>query len=297
LFVIYYFCQKLRILRIAHFLAIAASVALIVLLYLGGNTIPPKNSFATKNGHNPNTSNRPSQPPPVNVDSIIAEAKNNLQQSESEEITALEAQLSKLKDSSVMLPVFKNISSFWNAKNNIKIGAYYNGIVAKLENSEKSLNFAARLFLDLLEDEDNPSFRSWEAGEAALLSERSYKLDSTIEETKLSLATAYIEGAGEPMKGVQILLAIVNQKPKDIPANLLLGKMSIQSGQWEKSITRLQTVLMQDSGNKEALYFLAEAYKGTGNKEKAIETLQKCKKLVNNPEFDRKANEEINSLK
>ena len=80
----------------------------------------------------------------------------------------------------------------------------------------------------------------------------------------MALAAALIEGAGETMQGLQLLLGIIRERPDDIPANLMLGRLAIQSGQFDKAVGRFETVLKQEANNTEAMYFLAEAYKGKG---------------------------------
>jgi cytochrome c-type biogenesis protein CcmH/NrfG len=137
----------------------------------------------------------------------------------------------------------------------------------------------------------------WEANEAVAVLEKAVALNGNNEEAKLAMASAYIQGTPEPMKGVQMLLAITREKPEDVPANLLLGRMSIQSGQFDKAVKRFETVVKVEPENKEALYFLAQAYEGMGNKPKAIELLERCKKVVNNPEFTKDIDAHINSLK
>jgi cytochrome c-type biogenesis protein CcmH/NrfG len=113
----------------------------------------------------------------------------------------------------------------------------------------------------------------------------------------MALAASFIEGTGETMQGVQMLLSITREKPDNVPANLMLGRLAIQSGQFDKAVQRFETVLKSEPENTEALYFLAEAYKGKGNKQKAIELFEKCKKIVNNPEFNRDIDQYINSFK
>jgi cytochrome c-type biogenesis protein CcmH/NrfG len=140
-----------------------------------------------------------------------------------------------------------------------------------LENSGKNLTFAGQLFLKLMEGENSPSVQLWEAHQAAYLLEQSVVADPSNEDTKLSLATAYIEGVGEPMKGVAILRDITKEKPDDIRANVLLGRMSLQSGQNDKAVKRFETVIKQEPGNSEAIFFLAQAYEALGDKNKAIE--------------------------
>jgi cytochrome c-type biogenesis protein CcmH/NrfG len=196
-----------------------------------------------------------------------------------------------------MAAVFIRLSDLWKRNSMYRPAAFYRAKAAKLENSGKSLTFAGQFFLQLMETEQNPSIRMWEAAEAISCLERALTLEPNNEEIKLALATGYIEGVGETMKGVQMLLAITREKPDDIPANLMLGRMSIQSGQFDKAIARYETILKQEPENREALYFLAQAYEGKGNKQKAIELLEKVKGVVNNPDFSREIDQHIKSLK
>ena len=212
-------------------------------------------------------------------------------------VLTIEKQLSAIHDSSGMAVCFTHLSKVWERNKQLPAAAYYSAKAAKLENSEKKLTFAGQFFLQLMENEGSPSIQAWEAGEAVSCLEQSLAVDPNNEDTKLALATGYIEGTGEPMRGVQILLAITRDKPDDIPANMLLGRMSIQSGQFDKAVGRFETVLKQEPENKEALYFLAQAYEGKGDKKKAVELLEKCKKIVNDPQFSNEIDQHINSLK
>jgi tetratricopeptide (TPR) repeat protein len=239
----------------------------------------------------------PERPKPASFDSIITSSRKLLSKAAADSVTNIEKELSAMHDSSRMAAVFNKLSKVWEHSNQLPVKAYYAAKAAKLENSEKNLTFAGQFFLQLMENESTPSVQVWEAEEAVSCLEQSLKINPDNEETKLALATGYIEGTGEPMKGVQILLAIVNEKPNDIPANMLLGRMSIQSGQFDKAVGRFETVIKQEPENKEALYFLAQAYGGKGDKKKAIELLEKCKRLVNDPGFSNEIDQQINSLK
>lgn len=116
-------------------------------------------------------------------------------------------------------------------------------------------------------------------------------------EIRISLATAYLDGTNQPMQGVTILLDIVDKDPDNITANLILGRYGILSGQFNKAVTRLETVIQNDSLNAEAYFYLAEAYNGLGNTGKAIELFERCKMLVSNPEFTREIDNYIEKLK
>jgi tetratricopeptide (TPR) repeat protein len=234
---------------------------------------------------------------PASFDSILATSGAQLSKKAADSVRSIENELTAMHDSSRMAAVFSRLSKVWERNNQLHVAAYYSAKAAKLENSGKKLTFAGQIFLQLMENEGSPSVQAWDAGQAVSCLEQSIKIDPDNEETKLALATGYIEGTGEPMRGVQILLAIIHDKPDDIPANLLLGRMSIQSGQFDKALGRLETVLKQEPENREALYFLAQAYEGKGDKKKAIELLEKCKKVVNNPGFSNEIDQHINALK
>ncbi len=234
---------------------------------------------------------------PASVDSIISASKQQLPRAVADSVSTIENELAAVRDSSQMAAVFTRLADVWQRQKQFRPAFYYRAKAAKLENSEKSLTFAGQLFLELLEREGDRSLQMWEANEAVAVLEKAVALNGNNEEAKLAMASAYIQGTPEPMKGVQMLLAITREKPDDVPANLLLGRMSIQSGQFDKAVKRFETVLKTEPKNKEALYFLAQAYEGMGNKTKAIELLEQCKKVVNNPEFTKDIDAHINSLK
>jgi len=278
-------------LRVTHYITLAVAIALIALLYWGGKTVPPADKAGAKKApaagamaQGPNTMK------PASFDSIVTASRRQLPKTAVDTVLTIENELTAIRDSSRMASVFIRLSGIWKRNNVATVATYYAAKAAKLENSEKKLTFAGQNFLELMGNESSPSVQMWEAREAVGCLEQSLQINPDNEDTKLALAEGYIEGTGEPMRGVQILLAITREKPDDVAANMLLGKMSIQSAQFE-------TVLKQEPENKEALYFLAQAYEGTGNKKKAIELLEKCKLLVNNPEFSKEIDKHINSLK
>ncbi len=233
----------------------------------------------------------------ASFDSILAASRSELPKTVADSVKTIEKELTAIRDSSRMAAVFYKLSKVWERGKQLHAAAYYQAKGAKLENSEKKLTFAGQFFLQLMENEGSASVQAWDAGEAVSCLEQSLKINPNNEETKLALATGYIEGTGDPMRGVQILLAITREKPDDIPANMLLGRMSIQSGQFDKAIGRFETILKVEPENKEALYFLAQAWEGKGDKKKAMEMLEKCKKIVNDPEFSKEIDQHINSLK
>jgi tetratricopeptide (TPR) repeat protein len=234
---------------------------------------------------------------PASFDSILASSRKQLPEHAARDIATLEKSISALPDSTAMAPKITELAKAWQQHKQLPVAAYYYAKAAKLENSEKKLNFAGQFFLDLMRNATSAEVQAWEAQEAIACLSRSLEINPSNDTVKMALAAGYVEGTSEPMQGIQLLLGITRERPDDIPANLMLGKMAIQSGQYDKAVARFETVLKNEPENTEATYFLAEAYKGKGDKAKAIELLEKCKKLVNKPDFSKDIDAYINSFK
>lgn len=281
--------------RTVHYLTLAASIGCIALLYVWGRTTPP-----------PKTDIRPDMPAgtvathvhtTVSIDSLLQAARKTVAVHALEQIDTVEKEIAAVADSSAMAPAITRLARIWQEHQQFPVAAYYYAQAAKLEKSEKSLNFAGQFFLQLIQHTHSHDMQVWVAQQAIDCFRQSLLINPDNDTTKLALAAGYIEGTGETMEGVQMLLGITRETPEHIPANLMLGRLAVQSGQLDKAIERFETVLSQEPANTEALYFMAEAYKGKGNKEKAIELFEACKKIVNKPEFTREIDQYINSFK
>jgi hypothetical protein len=289
--------RNFPVLQKVHYITAAVAVAGIGLLYWLGDTTPPppkpgSQQMAQMQGDGAHASHAT-----ASTDSILQASRAQLPQHAAAEIDNIEKEIRAMGDSSRMAPAFTKLAKAWQQHKQLPAAAYYHALAAKLDNSEKNLNFAGQFFLDLVHQASSESVKMWEAEQAVACFQRSLELNPNNDTTKMALAAAYIEGVGETMQGVQLLLGITREKPDNIPANLMLGRLAIQSGQHDKAIMRYETVLKQEPKNTEALYFLAEAYKGKGNKEKAIELLEDCKKIVNKPEFSKDIDNYIQSFK
>lgn len=192
---------------------------------------------------------------------------------------------------------FRDLAEYWEKNKDLNLAAYYYKKGAFLENTEKSVTFAGNLFLAILQRTDKPDFRRWQAREAIEIFNKALEINPSNLDSKIALATCYTEGTGETMKGVTLLREVTQQDSNNVSANIILGKLAIQSGQLDKAIRRLEHVLMIEPKNTEAMYFLAEAYKNQGNKAKAIELFENCKRVVNSPDFSKEIDTYIATFK
>lgn len=285
--------------RTIHYVTIVIALALTAFIYWGGNTVPPAKT-AGPTGQRPTggvMAPGPNTVKAASFDSIYAASLKQLPKTAADSVTSIENGIKAMRDSSRMASSFLQLAHIWDVNNKPAVAGYFGALAAKLENSEKKLNFAGQFFLELMHDAGSQSVQLWEAQEAIDCFKRSLAINPANDTTKIALATGYIEGTGETMQGVQLLLGITREKPENLPANMMLGKMAIQSAQYDKAIKRLEDLLKIYPNNAEAMYFLAEAYKGKGDKQKAIELFEQCKRIVNKKAFSDDIDKYINSFK
>lgn len=281
-------------------LFLAAGILLFALLYFGGkmvgkqaaNKAPMANRDQAQGGGAPLMSPM-ADIEPIRIESYIQEAKLNLK---GDALTKLNDLTSKDQANATAI-TNKDLAEFWEKQEDLNVAAHYYKKAAFLENTEKSITFAGNLFLAILQRTEKPEFRKWQALEAISCFNKALEINPSNVDSKIALATCYTEGTGETMKGVTMLREITQADSTNVPANIILGKLAIQSGQFDKAVKRLELVLSLQPKNTEAMYFLAEAYRGKGDKQKAIAFFEQCKKEVKDPEFAKEIDSYINSFK
>ena len=276
-----------------HYIAIAIALALGGLLYFGGNTVAPKKEKpATGPMAGGGTAGERQAagldiPEPANFDSLLIAAKKKLSPAAQADINRQENTITRGDVKEQQILAFETLGKLWQQNKNRAIAAYYFAQSGKLENSQKKLNFAAHLLSEELHEERDPHVRQWMAEVAIECYQQSIALNPANDTTRIDLAAVYIEGTGETMKGIEQLLTIVRQDSTNIPANIILGKMAVESGQLDKAILRGQTILRVDKENIEAHMFLAEAYKRKGDVAQAKALFTEAKKIMNSPAFSK----------
>ncbi|MEI8278548.1 MAG: tetratricopeptide repeat protein [Bacteroidota bacterium] len=282
--------------RPVHYITIVAALVLLAALYWGGNTIPPAK---TGNGATPPMAAGVSSAPaiiPASFDSMLSAARTQVPEHATTEISNIEKQIAAIHDSTGMAPLFTQLAQLWKQHKQLTIAAYYVAKAAKLENSEKKLTFAAQYFLDRMSADSSERVQMWEAEQSIECFQRALQINPENDSAQIGLAKGLVI-TGQTMQGVQLLRGITQKDSNNVPANMLLGQLAIQSGQFDKAIKRFETILRVEPANAEALYSLAEAFKGKGDKAKAIELFEQCKKLVDKPEFSRDIDKYINSFR
>ncbi len=175
--------------------------------------------------------------------------------------------------------------------------AYFATKLAEKDNTPAAFVSAGDYNTMLIQTAPDDKARAFLSENAVKSYEKAVQMDSSNTEFRLRLAGAYMEGSGAPMQGVSILLDIVKKDSTNVDALLMLGRFGIISGQYDKAIARLEKILYLRPQNSEALLLMAEAYNGKGDKNKAVELLERCKKTVKDPAAKKEIDKYIESIK
>jgi tetratricopeptide (TPR) repeat protein len=240
---------------------------------------------------------------PVSIDSILSDAKKRLDPAQIARLNALENSVVRGDINEQKLKIYHQLAHFWADTGQIfEPYAWYEAEAARLENSEKSLTFAAHLFLQNMRGENSQPLREWKALEAKDLFERSLKINPQNDSSIVGLGACYIFGgiSATPMEGILKVRAVADKDSSNIFAQEVLGHGSMYSGQYDKAIARFETVyrLSRETENTklEACLMLAEAYERKADRLSAINWYKKSLTLIKNQEVKEEVNKRIDEL-
>jgi tetratricopeptide (TPR) repeat protein len=285
-------------LKKAQWITLAVAIVSASLIYLFARTVPLKKNIVVEqhtddDGHDHGAGG-------ITIDSILVLAKKQLTPGQLVRISELENSISRGAVKQQQLDVYHQLSHFWADSMRIfEPYAWYEAEAARLENSEKSLNFAARLFLENLQTDEVAARRKWKALQAKDLFERSLKLNPGNDSAKVGLGATYLFGgiSDMPMEGIMKIREVADRDSTNLYAQLTLAKGSIISGQYDKAMERLLIVNRHDPNSVDAILLLADVSERKGDREKAIHWYTESLQLVNLPEARQAIKERIEELK
>ena len=276
----------------AQWITICIGVLIVSALFLFGRTGPYKSATA-KNFQSSTQSE-------LTADSILFHAKEILSPAQIQWMNDLEQSVIRGDVKKQKLDVFHQLAHFWKDSANIfEPYAWYEAEAARLENSEKSLTFAAHLILENLRNEESDQLKRWKALQAKDLFERSLRINDKNDSTIVGLGACYIFGniADNPMEGILKVRQVVEKDSTNVFAQMVLGQGSLMSGQYDRAIDRFEKVLALQPVNLEAILLMAEVFERKEDKANAIKWYSKALPLAPNPAMRSALEKRINELK
>lgn len=264
-------------------------IILVLVLYFAGKTSSKKD---VKPAGNITTID-------VSIDDYIVEQTAKLQPSGKTQITTIADAIKGVntEDTAAIKKLYLQSSEFWKNNGNSAIGSYYFYQFANIEATKTAYSNAGDVLIEAYKNHADSIISNNLITFAVRSYENAVEKDSSDVELQIKLADVYVQGSQEPMKGIGILRELETKYPNNISVLMALGRMSIQSGQYDKAKERLKSVLALEPQNTEALYFLAITEAQLGHKGEAIKLFEMCKLLVNNKDFNKEIDDIVKSLK
>ncbi len=273
---------------------ISGALALFVLLYFFGNTIPPKTVAPLNAGMDSNKTI-----PIVTTSDLILKAKAGLSAGQSARIAMLENSVVRGDVKDQQINVYNQLSKFWgDTMRHTELGAYYAGEAAKLENSEKNLTFAAQFLLDSLMATNDAAMGNWLASQAKALFEKMLELNPANDSAKIGIGACYIFGgiSDNPIQGIMAIKQVADKDSNNMYAQKVLGLGDIKSGQYDKAIEHFSAVIKKEPDNVEVAFYLAESFEAKGDKEDAVKWYRNAENLLSIPEAKKEIEDKIKTL-
>ena len=273
-----------------QFILIGSGIILFCLIYFFGKTIPPKTNISQPASENAN----------LDITTILSASKAQLTNQQQLIVSQLESSVVRGDTKNQQALIYRQLASFYKDSAHLLLPyAHYTGQAAELENSEKSLTFAARFFLESLRQQNDPELKRWMGTEAKKLFEKALLLNPGNDSLKIGLGSCYIFGniSDNPMEGIQMIREVAERDPNNMYAQLTLGMGAMVSGQLDKAIERLSAVIKNQPDNLEVMVILAEAFEQKGDNANAIKWYESSKKLIDNPDINSEIDKRIRLLK
>lgn len=268
-----------------------------MVIYFFGRTTPTPSGSKHADQHEASSSKQ------FDIQAIIAGATAKLPARQQTYVQGLSEAVVRGDVKEQQISNYRQLARFWSDSAQAFIPfAYYTAEAAKLENSEKSLTFAARILLDNLRGVDEPSIKGWLASESKVLFEKAIAVNPDNDSSKIGLGSTYIFGASaenpqEVMQGIQKILEVSRRDSSNMYAQKMLGIGGVVSGQYDKAVERLEKVAANDPHDLEVLLMLAEGYERIGSKAKAVSWYTKAADHIANPAMKAELEKRIQQLK
>ena len=118
-----------------------------------------------------------------------------------------------------------------------------------------------------------------EAPEVTGITDPDMRVDQALQELQ--------DGTTPPMQAIMKIRQVAEDHPENQKAQLTLGLLSLQTGQFENAVMRFGNLVSLDSSNGESWKYLAEAKLGAGDSVEARKDFEKALLLVDDATGDR----------
>ena len=245
-------------------------LVLFCLLYFGFSPIP-KNLAGIE-------SKRAMTSEVTDINNLIRDVQSELTNEQKSYLITLEKEIEGSENESNKQEMLKRLSGKWFEYKQPHIAGFYAEKVAEIENTSTAWSIVGTTFAAAFKSKSEKKVKDYALGKAIAAFENAISLDPDEIQHKVNLALCYVEYPPQdnPMKGILLLINLNKENPDNPLVLTNLGRLAIQTGQFEKAVQRLERAVEIEPDNRNANCLLAQVYSETGSQEKAAFYLNKC---------------------
>lgn len=275
-------------------IVITTGLVLLLGLYFWGPTVAPDKNTAPSNEAADDS---------FTIMGFRNEVFSQLPDDKKQYLEELEAKIENAGSEVEKHRAFHLLSAFWrDTIPNPPLHYFYAGRLAELDNTEKSLTFAAHSILGYLPLERNHDRQHWLATRGKELFEKALSINAVNDSTLIGIAGCLMYGASaddaeNPMAGILKVREVAERDSTNMFAQYMLGVGGIISKQYDKAAQRFEKVSLAQPDNLEVMFKLAEAYELGNQNEKAAEWYGKILPKIENAEMRMELTRRISMLR
>ena len=162
------------------------------------------------------------------------------------------------------------------------VAGSYAEMVAEWFPSAEAWSIAGTTFGQAIPQKEDAKVREFAANHAVTSFENAISLapDEWTNKLNLALVLTDVPPQDNPMKGVKMLLELNNNYPDNARILFHLGRLAIQTGQFEKAVERLEKSLELDDAQPQIYCLLERAYRETSKSDLANMAADKCRNSI-----------------
>ncbi len=211
---------------------------------------------------------------------LLQAAKAQLDPQSQAQLEQLEAQVVQAPNDSLRALHMETVAGWWYQLGRADISGIYAERIAELRQDAPSWALAGTTFSICLQQppQTDEKIRSFCRDHALAAFEKAISLDPQDLNSRVNLALVYVEMPPEdnPMKGIQMLLALNEQYPDEPAVLLQLARLAIRTGQYERAAQRLQRVLALAPDHPKANCLMAQLLEQTDRAAEAAPYAARC---------------------
>jgi thioredoxin-like negative regulator of GroEL len=167
-----------------------------------------------------------------------------------------------------------SIAAFWDKARRPDLAAYYSEMTAKKVNRADNWHKAGSRYYNAIQfcNDKTEIPVLYQCAIRCLGKALELQPDNT--DARITLASCYVEGTPDPMKGISSLKEIEKTDSNNIQLQLAFAFFSVKSGQYNKAEMRFRKVLEIDSSYIAAWLHLADVYEQAGDVNATVKMLE-----------------------